>query len=138
MNCRRVIISVVKGMAAPSRGRATIDEIRRRMPSRSSERDDLAVSRTGFRASAKGSFSSPVLESSRKDRLVTASTISYARKQSVVRFALICMLSSRKVFANSANALRHVASNAIPQSPLGNIAEILWNSARNMPSIPLA
>ena len=112
----RVIVSAVNGTVAPSAGRASIEPMRRRWSSRSSGRVAFAVSRIGFTASAKGSLSSAVLELRRWETFVTISMISYARKQSVIKFDLICMFSSRRVFANSAKALRQVTSRAMLQS----------------------
>ena len=64
--------------------------------------------------------------------------ISYDKKQSLVKLVCMTMLISRSVFVNSARTLRAVDSNTGPHSSRAKIAEIFENSARNIPSIPLA
>ena len=54
------MVMAVKVRAEPSAGRVVREEMVRRWSSRRSGRDCLAVSRIGFRASAKGSLTSPV------------------------------------------------------------------------------
>lgn len=66
------------------------------------------------------------------------SIISYAKKQSVVRFDLIWLLSSRIVLVKSAMAFWQVNSKADPQTSGGNIDEMFWYSARKISSMPLA
>ena len=68
--------SVVKGTEAPSRGKEAMFWTCLRMSSMSSETEDLAMSLTGLRASAKAGLRALVLESRRKERLVTISVIS--------------------------------------------------------------
>ena len=48
------------------------------------------------------------------------------------------MLSSRRVLARSARALRVVISIAAPQSSRGKMSEMFWSSARKRPSMALA
>src|SRR5271168_4983689 len=60
MVCKRVIVSVVMGTAAPSGGISGRMFIRRRVSSSNSAKDDFPVSRIGLNAAAKEDFSSPV------------------------------------------------------------------------------
>lgn len=130
--------SVVYGIEEPSSGSAFMHWNRLRMSSINSGIDDLAISLIGFRASANAFFSSPVLESNRNDTWEMISIISYAKKQSVVKFDLIWLFISRIVLVKSAMAFWQVCSKADPQASRGNIAEIFWYSARKICSMPLA
>ena len=125
-------------MAAPSVGSSCMLPTRRRISSRSSGSDDFAVSRIGLIASVSCCLSCPVVPSKRNARPPTISIISYERKQSVVMLDFMCMLISRSVFANSARALRVVDSNAEAHASRLKMADMFENSARNMPSMPLA
>jgi hypothetical protein len=130
----RVMMSTVSGMADPSIGREISDCTRVLVSSRIFVREFLAVSRIGWASSVIGFFMSGSLASSLRMSPDIISIISYAKKQSVIKFDWMWVLRSRSVFPKSLRADLEVERSTRPQSSRGNMFRMLSNSDASMPS----